>query len=169
MALDTEGDRVVVQGRDGVLSVWDVESGERERTLGSPEGAVADGVREMVLTEEGTLFHAGQDAITMWDTDTGRRTGAIDLPGPGPATGLWVSEEGDRVAASTDDHSVFTVWDAVTGAVRWSAPQGTLRGPAVPLAEGGAVGFVAADTDGPAGLVLARIGEEGDVTPLSWR
>ncbi len=119
MAITPDGRRAVSGDTDGLVCVWDLQRGQRERTISlHPASCVAiatDGRRVVSGSSDG--------AVAVWDLETGECARTLQTS-PGPHLGfddgvrsLSLSLDGRR-AVLVDAHGALKVWDLVSARCR---------------------------------------------------
>lgn len=111
VAVTRDGKRAATGSLDGLVKLWDLETGEAVRTF---QGH-SDGVRSVALTpDERLLVSASVDrTLRVWDIATGRLVWTLS----GHRAGVWsvaVSRDG-ACAVSTSLDATLAVWDLETG------------------------------------------------------
>jgi WD40 repeat protein len=117
VAFHPDGQQVMAARFDGLVKLWDVESGE-ERRLGDPP------VRgdALALTPDGQrLATLVGGTVRLWDVRTGQEV--LTLRGPGVASPdrLTFTRDGKLVAAGVF-HGMVVVWDGSPGSTDASEP-----------------------------------------------
>ncbi len=108
MALTGDG-RVVSGSHDGTVKVWDLNSGQEQRTL-SGHG---DGVRGLALTGDGRVVSGSKDGtVKVWDLNSGQEQRTLSGHGGG-VNALALTGDG-RVISGSDD-GTLKVWDLNSG------------------------------------------------------
>jgi WD40 repeat protein/serine/threonine protein kinase len=98
-------------GADGMLTVWDTQTGEPLRKFVGH----LDGVHDLAFEQSGTrLASAGKDGtVRIWDA--GRDQEHLALTGhQGTVTSIAVSHDGRRLLTGAADHSA-RIWDLASG------------------------------------------------------
>ena len=98
--------------------LWEGSRGNRIRTLGGvremERGGAFDGTDVAVSPDGKTLASTyGWDAVTLWDTDTGRVLHTIAIPNVNPVT-VAFSPDGQTLAVGTDAFSTY-LFDVESG------------------------------------------------------
>jgi WD40 repeat protein len=104
--------RCVATGSDdGMVKVWDAESG---RALNSLEGH-GDAVNSVAWSPDGWRLASGADdsTVRVWDAENGRALSSLDGHGHSVTFVAW-SPDGRRLASGSSDRTVM-VWDAESG------------------------------------------------------
>jgi WD40 repeat protein len=111
-ALAPDGRSVVTASVNGVLAWWDLESGEKTRTI-----EIATGHHALALSADGSTAAVGVDGgLQLVDLHTGEVRDAVDLLGVAPS---WLAFSPDSsLIVSTGIDGAVTLWDARTGRVR---------------------------------------------------
>lgn len=121
IAFDAAGDRVVTAGVEGVVRVWDADTGrEVQCRWGDPlrpdhagrRALSADGRRAAVVERDGTL--------RVLDVRSGKEVGRIATGPPAGETEAALNRDGSAVALRTDRQ--LTVWDVAKGGVLCRTP-----------------------------------------------
>jgi WD40 repeat protein len=110
--------------KDGLMRVWDVNSGKMVRTMHLLDGSTSivlvtisidqDGERVLAVDQKGTAH--------LWDATTGRPIG-LPLGSESDVTSASLSRGGKRVATTSKD-GIARVWDVGTGRLLFSSPRG---------------------------------------------
>jgi len=135
VALSADGKRIVSGSADGTVKIWDAATGQNIRTLKTNQINVNTClVLSVALSADGKRIASGnwdmlQEAITVWNADTGKKTVAIK--GISGVNSVALSPDAKHVAGSSFDGSV-RIWDANTGAaIRTLRGAGASRQPNV--------------------------------------
>ena len=95
----------------GTLKVWDVETGQEEKTLSGHASTCC-------MSPDGRWIVSGSDDHTLkvWDMETGKKE--MTLSGhTGPIRACCMSPDGRWIVSGSDDHTI-KVWDVKTGYVQ---------------------------------------------------
>jgi WD40 repeat protein/tRNA A-37 threonylcarbamoyl transferase component Bud32 len=108
---------------DGIVTIWDVRSGEQLGTLGEQER----GVRSIAWSPDGSMFASGSDdgIVVVWDVQTGNPVSRMEEHTRGVRSVVW-SPDGAQLASGSYDGRVI-IWNARTGE-RVSSLEGHTRG-----------------------------------------
>jgi WD40 repeat protein len=108
-----KGDQVISAGDDKAIRVWNAADAKEVKTLANPEGAIT----QLGLTADGSrLASAGTDkSIKVWNLAEGKP--AVTLPISGPALGLALAPNGQRVAVAVTEgkENRIRVYDVALG------------------------------------------------------
>jgi WD40 repeat protein len=110
VAVSRDGRRIVAGGGNGMVNLWNADTGERTRSL---RGHTA-GVACVAISPDGKRVASGghDNTVNVWDADTGERV--LSLSGAERiVSSVAFSPDGKRIAVSAD--STLKVWDAGTG------------------------------------------------------
>lgn len=98
------------------LTIWDINSGKRERTLSDP--TVHSVEKDLIFSRDGkTLFADSQDRVVLWDVETWRVRSTI-LVGAAPGFSMDLAPDGQSIATadcSLSGRDSLSIWDAATG------------------------------------------------------
>jgi WD40 repeat protein len=96
-----------------LLTLWDVESGERKKTL--PGIGESYWLGSVALSADGSWLAATSrdQTITIWDVSKGERVYTFPVRASQPRSVAW-SADGRRLACGTDDGSIL-LWDRRSG------------------------------------------------------
>ena len=106
-----DGLRLFTAGRDGLVRLWDIASGEVLRTF---SGHTADVTKFALNKDETRLATAGADSVAkVWDIESGEELLALE------GHSLWVfgvafSSDGRRLATAGED-GLVKIWDLANG------------------------------------------------------
>jgi WD40 repeat protein len=112
IAISPDRRRIVCGSYDGMIQVWDIETGE---ALGDPLRGHSEAVRCLAISSNGKRIVSGSNdhTIRVWDLETGM---ALGSPLRGHTTyvlSIAISPDGQRIVSSGD--RTILVWDAQTG------------------------------------------------------
>ena len=122
VAVTPDGSRVVAAGGDGMIRIWNLETGELERDfradeIDSPHLTVLGGgcVWSVVVTPDGRrIVSGGSDgAVRVWDLATGQLELEIQAH-DGEVNAVAISPDGTRIASAGMDYSAC-LWSLATG------------------------------------------------------
>ena len=118
MAVSADGDVVAFEGFDRAVRVWSVRSGWIRFSL--PAYSLQGAAWWKLSPDGDTLAVASGTVMSLWNTVTGERVGAIDLPSQTNDKGVVFSTHSSKVAVQLAD---LTLFDATDGraAVRMHA------------------------------------------------
>ncbi|HEY5878359.1 MAG TPA: hypothetical protein VIU11_05585, partial [Nakamurella sp.] len=111
-ALTPGGRSVVLVSDSGMVAWWDLETGQRTRTLD-----IDPGRRPRAISPDGLAVAVGtEDGIQLIDLGTGASRTAVD-GFTGPPSWVRFSPDAATVVSANDDGAV-TLWDTASGVVR---------------------------------------------------
>jgi WD40 repeat protein len=116
VGVSPDGKRLVTAAGDGILRLWDLETGKEVRRLtGGPRGQVL----RAAFSPDGTkLATVGWDrGVGLWDLTSGRDLSGGDDTRRGAVLALALSPDGKRLATAGGD-GTFRLWDAGAGKQR---------------------------------------------------
>jgi len=121
IAFSPDGQQLATAGKDRVVRVWNVASGDRVcEFIGH-----RDEVNAVVFLPDGILASASDDGtIRLWDVVSGKPAGLLE-PNDGRVFGLAATHDG-KILAAGGESARLRIWDLATRAEVWSA-----EGPAV--------------------------------------
>jgi WD40 repeat protein len=155
MALRPDGRHLAAKDGDRTITLWDVETGERVRSLGGRTGRIYG----LAYSPDGRrVASAGDDRmVRIWDCESGREL--LTLQGHSDGVDRITFNPDGRLIASAGWDRTVRLWDAATGREVM-----TLRGHTAGVWE------VAFSSDGKR---LASVGEDGTVRiwdgTVGWR
>jgi RNA polymerase sigma factor (sigma-70 family) len=123
LSLSADGKRLATGADDGVIRVWDLDTGQLVRridgliafVMGNSVALSPDG--KMVATPNRGPGGAGPEQIVLFDVATGKELRRMEaFPGE-PCSRLAFSPDGKMLAAGAWDEGTVRVWDAPTGQV----------------------------------------------------
>ncbi len=103
--------RIISGYADGVLKVWDLQTGQETRTLSGHDLAVND----VALTPDGrwAVSAAADSTLKVWNLDAGERIHTLAAH-THPVNAVAITSDGVRVISASADQSVM-VWNLLTG------------------------------------------------------
>ncbi len=123
IALSPDGKTLVTGGRDKAIKVWDVETGELQKTLQSDSGAIAS----LAVSPDGkaVVSGSGDRMVRIWDLTSDDRPQMLADP-TGPSSYLvsrvGISADGETIVSRGWDH--VKIWDRKTGELKTRLPDG---------------------------------------------
>ncbi len=132
------------------MIVWDVASGEPlyKVTDVMVDKVRHDSINSLVITPDGKQIYASTGAgakILVYDLETGKKTGELDLAKDGKSTQLAMTPDGKFLVAGTTG-TKFIVWDLSTGKRTYTSPPQSAQVTAVAISADGR--FVAMSVEG---------------------
>jgi RNA polymerase sigma factor (sigma-70 family) len=110
LAFTPDGKRLAVGVGDGLISQWDLATGERLVASAEP----VCGYLKLQFDTDGKTLWAASDTFAALDWRSGREVRRARVPHEGASWALSLSPDRSRVAGLNADHK-RAVWDAVTG------------------------------------------------------
>jgi RNA polymerase sigma factor (sigma-70 family) len=110
LAFSPDGKRLAVGVGDGLISQWDLATGERLVASAEP----VCGYLKLQFDTDGKTLWAASDTFAALDWRSGREVRRARVPHEGASWALSLSPDRSRVAGLNADHK-RAVWDAVTG------------------------------------------------------
>jgi WD40 repeat protein len=115
VAISADGRRGLSGGRNGELTLWDLTTGQRVRSLGPQPGEVFPHAIAFFPDGRRAATGGSDGSVHIWDLDNGNEQAA--WPGVGGSTrGLAISADGRRLVAGSYEGAVI-LWDADRGAI----------------------------------------------------
>ncbi|EIN09362.1 WD40 repeat-like protein, partial [Punctularia strigosozonata HHB-11173 SS5] len=113
VAFSPEGTRIASGSRQGIVQIWDAETGE---AMSRPLHGHTDVVYCVLFSPDGSRIGSGSwdNTVRIWDTRTGRAATDPLLSHSDDVTCLSFSSDGGRLASGSRDRTV-RVWDAYSG------------------------------------------------------
>lgn len=112
IAISPDGRRALGGGADGMLRLWDMDSGNLVRSFGIPQGPLVYGVA--FLPDGKRAVSAGGDAtLRLWDIDSGAEIRSL-TGHTNTVYSVAVSSDGKRILSGSLDRTA-RLWDADTG------------------------------------------------------
>ena len=106
VAFDKDSKLVATSGTNGIVSFWDVESGEKQSQAFQHAGAAYS----LALSPTDTLAAVGvRNKIAIWDLSTGKQI--AELSQPGDIQPLVFSANGNWLASASSEGAIF-IWNA---------------------------------------------------------
>ncbi|MFP5334061.1 MAG: BTAD domain-containing putative transcriptional regulator [Actinomycetes bacterium] len=109
-----DGTMLASAGDDGVLDVWDPQTGELLHSLPGTGEIWSPWFSPDGRTVAAVWFADGQSTVRVWDLPT--RSVVQERPMAGIKWALAMSPDGARLAAPLEDRGTLVVWDARSGA-----------------------------------------------------
>lgn len=148
--LSPDGGRLVTQGKDGTVRLWDLRANKELKCLEGHDGPI----RQMVFSPDGSkLFTGGEDGtVTLWNATTGDELDCYRGP-QSPVTKLLVAPDGRRLIACGTDGKIH-IWTLAGPNRPWFPVQAT-GAPDTPAPGDQITAWASATTDGqPEWLLL---------------
>ncbi len=120
---ESDGDaRVIGGGKDGLIEIWDRQTGKMVRTLAGH----TDTVRSLAIAESGQRLVSGSgDGIKVWQPETGELIYSIPTGQNGgptfmrsPVWSVAISPD-EKTFVSSDYDGYIAVWDLASGEMRY--------------------------------------------------
>jgi WD40 repeat protein len=107
VAITPDGRRVVSASRDRTLRVWDLESGQRVRTLEGHTGYVM----AVAITPDGrrAVSASSDQTLRLWDLESGQSLHPLEGH-TGEVSGVAITPDGRRAVSASVDKTL-RVWD----------------------------------------------------------
>jgi len=119
-----DGTWLASAGADGMISIWDADSGKERLSLkGHMYGVTQLAVLPKGEGKEAVLVSGGTDrTIRFWDVKTGKELPQI-INQPGAVAALALSPDGQLIASGSQQDGRIYLWQAATGKEvrRWQA------------------------------------------------
>nr|WP_197501549.1 TIR domain-containing protein [Hyphomonas sp. Mor2] len=111
IAFSPDGQHLAVGAWDGVIHIWDRDTGTEIKTI----EAYTTAVLTLVYSPDGTQLASGSygDGASLWDVETGELQRTLGEAGYGDVWSLSYSPDGTQIA-SAGDEDVY-LWDTTTG------------------------------------------------------
>jgi WD40 repeat protein len=111
VAFSPDGRLLAAGSFAGTVSIWDVASAQKRRTL---PGSVGDSITDIAFSQDGKLATSSLNGTaTIWDTRSGRALETIQAQS-GALWGVSFSPNG-KVLATAGDDTTARLWDVATG------------------------------------------------------
>lgn len=114
IAFSPDGTRIFSMSDDGMLLLWDVETGTQ---IGSPITIQAATNFDVSFSSNGErIVSAGSDGVLrLWDANTGRQVGEPMIGHEGVVGNVAFSRDGTRIVSFGGPDNTLRFWDSKTG------------------------------------------------------
>jgi RNA polymerase sigma factor (sigma-70 family) len=121
-----DGKVLACGGVDGMVSLWDADTGKNLRRLGGRLDAFGDRgwVSSLAFSPDGKTLAVGHgnaegpNLLSLWDVGTGKELRGIEAHGRQNVNSVAFSPDGKTLASGGDDRTIAS-WDATTGNLFW--------------------------------------------------